>query len=139
MAKKPEKTWVFAPRKSPTEKVPVDLKAAVTAEASELIEKVLKPKHVQPPPKKPRFNYVRITHPPASLSFSNGLHQLSLLPFDGFQPALELPGFLVEAAVVFLVSYKLTEVIGQFEELSGLVVPPVDLVTKFRGCIRLRQ
>ena len=58
MAKKPEKTWVFAPRKSPTEKVQVDLKAAVTAEASELIEKVLKPKHVQPPPKKPRFNYV---------------------------------------------------------------------------------
>ena len=58
MAKQPRKTWVYAPKKSPTEKVPVDLKATVTTEASELIEKVLKPKHVQPPPKEPRFNYV---------------------------------------------------------------------------------
>jgi len=58
MAKKLRKTWVYTLKKSPTEKVPVDLKAAGTAEASELIEKVLKPKHVQPPPKKPRFNYV---------------------------------------------------------------------------------
>jgi hypothetical protein len=58
MAKKPKKTWVDAPKKSPTEGVPVDLKAAVTTETGEFIEKVLKPKCVQPPPKEPRFNYV---------------------------------------------------------------------------------
>jgi hypothetical protein len=58
MAKKPRKTWVDAPKKSPTERVPVDLKATVTTGANEFIEKVLKPKYVQHPPKKPRFNYV---------------------------------------------------------------------------------
>ena len=49
---------MYAPKKLPAEKVPGDLKAAVVAKATELIESVLKPKHIQPPPKKPRFNYL---------------------------------------------------------------------------------
>lgn len=58
MAKKSTKTWVYAPKKSSKGKLPDDLKSAVEVEASELVEKVLKPKHVQPPPKTPRFNYI---------------------------------------------------------------------------------
>ncbi len=30
----------------------------VTSKASKLIETVLKPKHIQPPPENPRFNYI---------------------------------------------------------------------------------
>jgi len=58
MAKKPKKAWVYAPKKPPKQKVPDDLKAKVEAQASELVEKVLKPRHVQPPPKEPKFNYI---------------------------------------------------------------------------------
>ena len=38
--------------------MPDDLKAEVEVRASKLIEKVLRPQHVQPPPKEPRFNYI---------------------------------------------------------------------------------
>ena len=58
MAKKSTKTWGYAPKKSSKGKVPDDLKAEVEAQASALVEKVLKPQHVQPPPKEPRFNYI---------------------------------------------------------------------------------
>ena len=58
MAKKSTKTWGYAPKKSVQEEVPDDLKAEVEAQASELVEKVLKPTHVQPPPKEPTFNYI---------------------------------------------------------------------------------
>ena len=58
MAKKSTKTWVYAPKKPSKGKLPDDLKAAVEVQASELVEKVLKPRHVQPPPQEPRFNYV---------------------------------------------------------------------------------
>ena len=58
MAKKPKKAWVYAPKKPPKQKVPDDLKSKVEAQANELVEKVLKPRHVQPPPEEPRFNYI---------------------------------------------------------------------------------
>jgi len=57
MAKKPKKAWVYAPTRPPKEKVSDDLKAEVEAQASEFVEKVLKPRHVQPP-KEPKFNYI---------------------------------------------------------------------------------
>lgn len=58
MAKRSKKAWVYAPKKPPKSKVPDDLKAKVEAEARDLVENVLKPRHVQPPPEAPRFNYI---------------------------------------------------------------------------------
>jgi len=58
MAKKPKKAWVYAPKKPPKQKLPDDLKAKVEAQATELVDKVLKPRYVQPPPEEPRFNYI---------------------------------------------------------------------------------
>lgn len=58
MAKRKPKTWVYSPPKLPKVAVPEDLKAEVERKAGELVETVLKPKHVKPPPKNPRFNYL---------------------------------------------------------------------------------
>ncbi len=38
--------------------MPDSVKAEVVAKAGDLIEKTLKPKHVKPPPKDERFNYI---------------------------------------------------------------------------------
>ena len=58
MTKKQPKRWVYSPPKPPKPAVPDDLRAAVEAKAKELIETVLKPRHVKPPPKAPRWNYL---------------------------------------------------------------------------------
>lgn len=55
---KPRKAWTFSPGKEAKSALPGTLKDEVDAKARELIETVLKPKHVQPPPKDERFNYV---------------------------------------------------------------------------------
>jgi len=58
MAKKqPGRGWTWAPdpRRKPV--VPDNLKKEVQAKANKLVEDVLKPKYLQPPPKKPQFNY----------------------------------------------------------------------------------
>ena len=55
--KKPKAVWTFAPDRRIKPKVPDDLKAEVQAKADELVERVLKPRHIKPPPKKPRWNY----------------------------------------------------------------------------------
>ena len=52
------KMWVYSPPKPPKPKVPDAVKAEVDAKARELVESVLKPKHVKPPPEDERFNYV---------------------------------------------------------------------------------
>ncbi|HEY4034965.1 MAG TPA: hypothetical protein VGL94_13480 [Ktedonobacteraceae bacterium] len=57
MAKR-QKRWVYSPRKAAPPPIPESLKVEVTTKASELIETVLKPKHMQPPPENPRFNYI---------------------------------------------------------------------------------
>jgi hypothetical protein len=57
MAKKPRKQWVLSPSKSPTA-VPPAIKLELEKKAGELIEKVLKPKHVKPPPIDAYFNYI---------------------------------------------------------------------------------
>ena len=54
----PGKTWPFSPGKKPTVCVPGTLKDEVDTKARELIETVLKPKHVQPPPTGHQLNYV---------------------------------------------------------------------------------
>jgi hypothetical protein len=58
MAKKKPKTWGVSSPRPEKAVVPAALKAQATAKAEELVEAVLRPKFVQPPPKNPRFNYV---------------------------------------------------------------------------------
>lgn len=53
-----QKMWVYSPPKPPKPKVPEGVKAEVTARANELVEQILKPEHVKPPPAEPGFNYI---------------------------------------------------------------------------------
>ncbi len=55
---KPRKMWVYSPPKPPASKVPERVKIEVQTKADQLIETVLKPKHVQPPPRDNDFNYI---------------------------------------------------------------------------------
>ncbi len=52
------KTWVLTPKKRPSPKVPDTLKPDVERKGNELVETALKPTHLKPPPKSPRFNYI---------------------------------------------------------------------------------
>lgn len=54
---KPREPWNIRPSKK-SSSVSASIKAEVEAKAKELIEKVLKPKHVLPPKKDERFNYI---------------------------------------------------------------------------------
>ena len=53
---KGKKQWVWVP--AMPSKVPDVLKREVSSKAESLVEDYLKPKHVEPPPKEPQFNYV---------------------------------------------------------------------------------
>jgi len=55
---KPRKAWTFSPGKTPKSALPGTLKDEVDSKARELIETVLKPKHIQPPPKDAKFNHI---------------------------------------------------------------------------------
>ncbi len=50
--------WAMYPHKTSTASLPEALKMEVTTRANELIETVLKPKYIQPPPENPQFNYI---------------------------------------------------------------------------------
>ena len=50
--------WAMYPRKTSTTPLPEALKREVTIKANELIEIILKPKYIQPPPENPQFNYI---------------------------------------------------------------------------------
>src|SRR6202163_4316702 len=50
--------WAMYPRKTSTASLPEALKMEVTTKANELIETVLKPRYIQPPPENPQFNYI---------------------------------------------------------------------------------
>ena len=53
------KAWMSpSTRRLPKAPLPEGIKADVNAKAAKLVENVLKPKYVKPPPKKPRFNYI---------------------------------------------------------------------------------
>jgi hypothetical protein len=54
---KPRKAWIFSPGQSKAS-LPGTLKDEVDTKARELIESVLKPKHLQPPPKGSQLNYI---------------------------------------------------------------------------------
>ncbi len=49
---------MYSARKPSRPTVPETLKMEVTRKANELIEAVLKPQHIQPPPENPQFNYI---------------------------------------------------------------------------------
>ena len=55
---KPQKRWVYSPRKPTPPPVPETVKREVITRANELIETVLKPKYIQPQPENPQFNYL---------------------------------------------------------------------------------
>jgi hypothetical protein len=55
---KTQRRWVYSPRKSSAVQVPASVKAEVQHQADQLVETVLKPQHVQPPPKDYDFNYI---------------------------------------------------------------------------------
>jgi len=59
MAKrKPKKMWAYTPSKPAKPKVPESIKAEVEKKCNELVETVLKPKFIQPPPEDSEFNYL---------------------------------------------------------------------------------
>src|SRR3954466_11596871 len=55
---KPRKAWKISPAKTPKPPLPDSLKAEVEAKANALIEHVLKPRYVLPPPKDGQLNYI---------------------------------------------------------------------------------
>ena len=50
--------WAMSPRKTSPSLLPEALKMEVTTKANELIETVLKPKYIQPPPENPQCNSI---------------------------------------------------------------------------------
>ena len=57
MAKKQGYCWGYAPDRQIKSKVPDDLKKEVQTKADDLVEKVLKPLYLKPPPKDSEWNY----------------------------------------------------------------------------------
>jgi hypothetical protein len=55
--KKPGRHWTWAPSKREKPTVPEKIKADLEAKAAKLVEEVLMPKYIKPPPKDQRFNY----------------------------------------------------------------------------------
>lgn len=53
-----KKVWRPLPQKRLRHTVPESVKARVTEKADQLIESVLKPEHIEPPPENPQFNYI---------------------------------------------------------------------------------
>jgi hypothetical protein len=57
-AKKSRRALRSNPARAPKPKVPEVLRRRVQAEADALVEQVLKPRYLEPPPPEPRFNYI---------------------------------------------------------------------------------
>jgi hypothetical protein len=53
-----QKTWVRTPARQAKPSVPVAIKAEVEGKARELVESVLKPRHILPPPEHEHLNYI---------------------------------------------------------------------------------
>lgn len=56
--KKPQRTWVKSKSKQATPPLSGSAKTDLDTKAKKLVEDVLKPKYVQPPPEDARFNYI---------------------------------------------------------------------------------
>ena len=57
MAKR-QQVWVYSPPRTAKPKAPESLKAEAQVRANELVETVLKPQHIKPPPEGERFDYI---------------------------------------------------------------------------------
>ena len=55
--KKPGRQWTWAPSKRQKPTVPEKIKADLEAKAAKLVEEVLTPKYIKPPPNDLQFNY----------------------------------------------------------------------------------
>lgn len=55
---KQRKAWMIRPEKSPKPSIPDALRTELEARAADLIENVLKPRHISPPEKDAKFNYI---------------------------------------------------------------------------------
>ena len=55
---KSRKSWVYSPPKPLKPRVPEYVKKDLQKKAEELVETVLKPQHIKPPPEDARFNYL---------------------------------------------------------------------------------
>ena len=55
---KRQKRWIYSPRKPVPPRIPEDMQMEVTKKANELIDTLLKPNYLQPPPETPQFNYI---------------------------------------------------------------------------------
>ena len=55
---KPRKVWMMSPAKNPKPSVPDSIKTELAAKAIQLIDTVLRPKHVLPPKPDAQFNYI---------------------------------------------------------------------------------
>jgi len=55
---KKEKVWIYKPQRQPKSKVPDTIKQEVETKAKELVETILKPKNIKPPPEAKSFNYI---------------------------------------------------------------------------------
>ena len=55
---KQRKAWMLSPGKNPKASLPGTLKDELDTKAGDLIQNVLKPKHVQPPPQGHQLNYI---------------------------------------------------------------------------------
>jgi hypothetical protein len=53
-----KKRWVYSPQKPSKPQVPDAVKREVMTKANELVDIVLKPKNINPPPDNPQFNYI---------------------------------------------------------------------------------
>jgi hypothetical protein len=53
-----KKTWRPRPSRTLKHRVPESVKAHVQEKVDHLIQSVLKPEHIKPPPKNTRFNYI---------------------------------------------------------------------------------
>ena len=57
MAKR-QKTWIYKPPRGSKPKVPDTIKLDVEAKGREIVETILKPKHIKPPPLDKHCNYI---------------------------------------------------------------------------------
>jgi hypothetical protein len=89
--KKPQKRWVYAPGKPAPPSVPEDLKAEVKAKADDLVKAVLKPQHVKPPPKDPRWNYIIDIYTKWHRSFFYFCSTYACPGSDALSPTFESP------------------------------------------------
>lgn len=55
---RPQRAWVFDAGKKKPSSLPDSVKAEVSRKATSMIDAILKPKYVQPPPTDDRFNYI---------------------------------------------------------------------------------